>query len=38
MQNNAVCEVELKLETPWRHGTTHLVMSPQESMQVVLFS
>jgi hypothetical protein len=25
--------VELKLKTPWRDGTTHLVMSPLEFMQ-----
>jgi hypothetical protein len=25
--------VELKLKTPWRDGTTHLVMSPLELMQ-----
>jgi hypothetical protein len=25
--------VELKLQTPWRDGTTHLVMSPLEFMQ-----
>ena len=26
-------KVELKLKTPWRDGTTHLVMSPLEFMQ-----
>jgi hypothetical protein len=26
----------LKLKTPWRDGTTHLVMSPLEFMQRVL--
>ena len=26
-------QVELKLKTPWRDGTTHLVMSPLELMQ-----
>ena len=26
-------QVELKLKTPWRDGTTHLVMSPLEFMQ-----
>jgi hypothetical protein len=25
--------VEFKLKTPWRDGTTHLVMSPLEFMQ-----
>lgn len=25
--------MELKLKTPWRDGTTHLVMSPLEFMQ-----
>jgi hypothetical protein len=25
--------VELKLKTPWRDGTTHLVMNPLEFMQ-----
>jgi hypothetical protein len=25
--------VKLKLKTPWRDGTTHLVMSPLEFMQ-----
>jgi hypothetical protein len=25
--------VELELKTPWRDGTTHLVMSPLEFMQ-----
>ena len=33
MQLNAVGQVELKLKTPWRDGTTHLVMSPLEFMQ-----
>ncbi|MFM8766626.1 MAG: transposase zinc-binding domain-containing protein, partial [Rubrivivax sp.] len=28
VQLNAVGQVELKLKTPWRDGTTHLVMSP----------
>ena len=32
-QINAAGQVELKLETPWRGGTTHLVMSPLEFMQ-----
>jgi hypothetical protein len=26
-------QVELNLQTPWRDGTTHLVMSPLEFMQ-----
>ncbi len=29
----AAGQVELKLKTPWRDGTTHLVMSPLEFMQ-----
>ncbi|MFN9193998.1 MAG: transposase [Pseudomonadota bacterium] len=29
----SVGQVELKLKTPWRDGTTHLVMSPLEFMQ-----
>ena len=33
VQCNAAWQVELKLETPWRHGSTHLVMSPLELMQ-----
>jgi hypothetical protein len=33
VQLNASGQVELKLETPWRDGTTHLVMSPLEFMQ-----
>ena len=33
IQLNAVGQVELKLKTPWRDGTTHLVMSPLEFMQ-----
>jgi hypothetical protein len=32
IQLNAVGQVELKLKTPWRDGTTHLVMSPLEFM------
>ncbi len=32
MQINAAGQVELKLKTPWRDGTTHLV-SPLEFMQ-----
>jgi hypothetical protein len=30
---NAAGQVELKLKTPWRDGTTHWVMSPLEFMQ-----
>jgi hypothetical protein len=30
VQCNAAGQVELKLKTPWRDGTTHLVMSPLE--------
>ena len=33
VQRNAAGQVELKLKTPWRDGTTHLVMSPLEFMQ-----
>ena len=33
VQLNATGQVELKLKTPWRDGTTHLVMSPLEFMQ-----
>jgi len=33
VQLNAAGQVELKLKTPWRDGTTHLVMSPLECMQ-----
>ncbi len=33
MQLNVAGQVELKLKTPWRDGTTHLVMSPLEFMQ-----
>jgi hypothetical protein len=32
-QLNAAGQVELRLKTPWRDGTTHLVMSPLEFMQ-----
>ena len=31
--NNAAGQVVLKLKTPWRDGTTHLVLSPLEFMQ-----
>jgi Putative transposase len=30
---NAKGQVEIKLKTPWRDGTTHHVMSPLEFMQ-----
>jgi hypothetical protein len=33
VQTNAAGQVVLKLKTPWRDGTTHLVMSPLEFMQ-----
>jgi hypothetical protein len=33
VQLNAVGQVELKLKTPWRDGTTHLVMTPLDFMQ-----
>ena len=33
VQPNAAGQVELKLKTPWRNGTTHLVMSPLEFLQ-----
>jgi len=33
VQLNAAGQVELKLKTPWRDGTTHLVMSPLEFLQ-----
>ncbi len=33
VQLNGAGHVELKLKTPWRHGTTHLVMGPLEFMQ-----
>ena len=33
VQLNNAGQVELKLKTPWRDGTTHLVMSPLEFMQ-----
>ena len=32
-QTNAAGQVVLRLKTPWRGGTTHLVMSPLEFMQ-----
>jgi ribosomal protein S27AE len=33
IQVNAAGQVELALKTPWRDGTTHLVLSPLELMQ-----
>ena len=33
VQWNAAGQVVLKLKTPWRDGTTHLVKSPLEFMQ-----
>ena len=33
VQCNAAGQVVLRLKTPWRDGTTHLVMSPLEFMQ-----
>ena len=33
VQLNAAGQVELRLKTPWRDGTTHLVMSPLEFLQ-----
>jgi len=33
VQTNASEQVVLKLKTPWRDGTTHLVTSPLEFMQ-----
>ncbi|MCC7151268.1 MAG: transposase [Rubrivivax sp.] len=33
VQLNPAGQVELKIKTPWRDGTTHLVMSPLEFMQ-----
>jgi hypothetical protein len=33
VQCNAARQVELSLKTPWRNGTTHLVMSPLQIMQ-----
>jgi hypothetical protein len=32
-QSDAVGQVVLKLKTPWHDGSTHLVMSPLESMR-----
>lgn len=36
MQCNAAGQVLPKLETPWRDGTTHLVISPLEFIQRLL--
>jgi hypothetical protein len=33
VQTNAAGQVELKLETTWRHGTTYLVISPLAFME-----
>ena len=33
VQTNAAGQVVLKLKTPWRYGTTHLIMSPLKFMQ-----
>ena len=33
VQTNAAGQVVLKLKTPWRDGSTHLVLSPLEFMQ-----
>ena len=33
IQVNAAGQVQLELKTPWRDGTTHLVLSPLEFMQ-----
>ncbi|MFM8344388.1 MAG: transposase [Betaproteobacteria bacterium] len=38
VQLNAAGQAELKLKTPWRDGTTHLVMSPLEFMRSRRFS
>ena len=35
IQLNDAGQVEIKLKTPWRDGTTHLVMSPLEVMQML---
>jgi hypothetical protein len=34
VQTNAAGQVALNLKIPWRDGTTHLVMSPLEFMQL----
>ena len=33
VQLNADGQVELRLKTPWRDGTTHLVLSPMAFIQ-----
>jgi len=33
VQRDAAGRVVLKLKTPWRDGTTHLLMGPLEFMQ-----
>ncbi len=33
VQINSAGQVVLKLKTAWRHGTTHIVMSPVEFLQ-----
>jgi hypothetical protein len=35
VQLNDAGQVELKLKTAWRDGTTHVVMSPLDSMQLL---
>jgi hypothetical protein len=35
IQVNASGQVQLEVKTPWRDGTTHLVMSPLEFMQLL---
>ena len=36
VQTNAAGQVVLKLKTPWRDATTHLVMSPPKLMKLVI--
>ena len=36
VQTNAAGQVVLKLKTLWRDGTTHLVMSPLESIKLFI--
>jgi len=36
VQTNAAGQVVLKRKTPWRHDTTHRVMSTLEFMQLIL--
>jgi hypothetical protein len=33
LQTNACGQVQLKLKTPWRDSTTHLVMTPTDFMR-----